>query len=38
MAIMGAFSSESKAQGKTDSMLLGGIIGTIVFISIYQAL
>jgi hypothetical protein len=38
MSILGAFNPEAKAQGKTNSMLLGGIIGTIVFISIYQAL
>ena len=38
MSILGAFSPEAKAQGKTKLMLLGGVIGTIVFISIYQVL
>jgi len=38
MSILGAFSPEAKAQGKTKPMLLGGVIGTIVFISIYQVL
>ena len=36
-AILGAFSQEAKLHGKTRPMLLGGIIGVIVFINIYQA-
>ena len=38
LAIIGAFSIEAKAQGKTGPMMLGGIIGTVIFISIYLAL
>ena len=35
---MGAFSFEAKATGEAGSMMLGGIIGTVIFISIYLAL
>jgi len=38
VSILGAFSPEAKALGKTKPMLIGGVIGTIVFISIYQVL
>jgi len=38
LAIMGAFSFEAKATGEAVPMMLGGIIGTIIFINIYLAL
>jgi hypothetical protein len=38
IAILGAFSPEAKLHGKTIPMMLGGIIGIFIFISIYQAL
>jgi len=37
IAILGAFSHEAKLHGKTGPMLLGGIIGIVVFVNIYQA-
>ena len=38
IAILGAFSPEAKLHGKTGLMMLGGIIGIVVFFTIYQAL
>jgi len=38
IAILGAFSPEAKLHGKTGPMMLGGIIGIVVFFTIYQAL
>ena len=38
LAIMGAFSFEAKATGEAIPMMLGGIIGTVIFINIYLAL
>ena len=38
LAIMWAFSFEAKSTGEAGPMMLGGIIGTVIFISIYLAL